>query len=64
MNALALGSWLVPLPHLYAGLIAGGVLVAATWLLGLPRRRRAAWFGGGLVGALLAARLGHAALHP
>lgn len=63
MDALALGPLLIALPRLYAAIAALALLLAGMLVLRLPVARRARWFNGALLAALLGARLGDVLWH-
>ncbi|MBZ9558909.1 MULTISPECIES: TlpA disulfide reductase family protein [unclassified Modicisalibacter] len=63
MDALALGPLLIALPRLYAAIAALALLLAGMLALRLPVARRARWFNGALLAALLGARLGDVLAH-
>ncbi|MDR5899025.1 redoxin family protein [Halomonas vilamensis] len=63
MNAIALGPVLLSLPRLYAFASALLLIIAARYLLGLPKPVYQRWFTGLMVAWLIGARAGHIALN-
>jgi thiol-disulfide isomerase/thioredoxin len=63
MNAIALGPVLLSVPRLYAFASALLLIVAARYLLGLPKPVNQRWFTGLMIAWLLGARIGHIALN-
>ncbi|NYS59752.1 redoxin family protein [Vreelandella salicampi] len=63
MNAIALGPVLLSLPRLYAFASALLLIIAARYLLGLPKPVYQRWFTGLMIAWLIGARVGHIALN-
>ncbi|MDN6296870.1 MAG: TlpA family protein disulfide reductase [Halomonas sp.] len=63
MNAIALGPVLISLPRLYALICALLLLAGARYFSDLSPTARKRWFSGAIIAWVVAARLGHVALH-